>query len=67
MTKKETLIKTIQENTLLPFYIRNAKIDILNDDVNDFFNIPSNNYSYQTKKHHHTILYKPILLLDEKI
>ncbi len=67
MTKKDKLIKQIKKQTFLPLYIRNAEIDVLKDEANMFFNVLSNKNSYQTIKHHHTILYKPIILLDEKV
>lgn len=67
MTKKEKLILQLRKQTFLPLYIRNAKIDILNNDADVYFDVLSNNYSYQTKKHNHNTLYKPIIILDEKI
>jgi hypothetical protein len=66
MTKIEK-IDRIQNEPYLPFYIRNAKVDILKDDASEFFNVTSNRNAYQTKKHPHLSLYKPIILLNEKL
>jgi hypothetical protein len=69
MKKKEKIIEHIKKNTVLPLYIRNAKIDVIDlveNEEDDCFNILSDKNAYQTYKHNRDILYKLKILLDEK-
>lgn len=65
--KKDKIITSIRDLKTLPLYLRNADIDVIIENFDNFYSIKSNNNAYQTEKHHRIDLYKQIILLNEKI